>query len=127
MTTTTQTTNKFRPTTFQAWLAALSILVGIGVAGMIFVLINGLSTTNLTDLVPWGIWITIDLSSIALSHDVPSDGYRSSRSVLARVRFLERTLGVVGSDDVRWSVLYSFSTGKYAQPGSLGMAPEKIA
>jgi Ni/Fe-hydrogenase subunit HybB-like protein len=67
MTTTTQTTNKFRPTTFQAWLAALSILVGIGVAGMIFVLINGLSTTNLTDLVPWGIWITIDLSSIALS------------------------------------------------------------
>ncbi|NIV33885.1 MAG: hypothetical protein GWN58_31880, partial [Anaerolineae bacterium] len=23
--------------------------------------------TNLTDLVPWGLWITIDLSSIALS------------------------------------------------------------
>ena len=65
--TTAQTTQKFRPTTFQAWLAALSILVGIGVAGMIFVLVNGLSTTNLTDLVPWGIWITIDLSSIALS------------------------------------------------------------
>ena len=64
---TTAKVKNFRPTTFQSWLAALSILVAIGVAGMIYVLINGLSTTNLTDLVPWGLWITIDLSSIALS------------------------------------------------------------
>jgi Ni/Fe-hydrogenase subunit HybB-like protein len=28
---------------------------------------NGLWITNLTDLVPWGLWITIDISSIALS------------------------------------------------------------
>ncbi|NIV15915.1 MAG: hypothetical protein GWN62_33055, partial [Aliifodinibius sp.] len=64
---TTAKVKNFRPTTFQSWLAALSILVAIGVTGMIYVLINGLSTTNLTDLVPWGLWITIDLSSIALS------------------------------------------------------------
>jgi formate-dependent nitrite reductase membrane component NrfD len=31
------------------------------------VLVNGLKITNLTDLVPWGLWITIDLSSIALA------------------------------------------------------------
>ena len=64
---TTAKTKTFRPTGFHAWLAALSILIGIGVAGMIYVLVKGLSTTNLTDLVPWGLWITIDLSSIALS------------------------------------------------------------
>jgi Ni/Fe-hydrogenase subunit HybB-like protein len=33
----------------------------------ILVLWKGLSITNLTDLVPWGLWITIDLSAIALS------------------------------------------------------------
>ena len=60
-------TKSFRPTAFQTWLAGLGLLIGVGVAGMIYVLINGLSTTNLTDLVPWGLWITIDLSSIALS------------------------------------------------------------
>ena len=31
------------------------------------VLWKGLSLTNLTDKVPWGLWITIDLSSIAVS------------------------------------------------------------
>jgi Ni/Fe-hydrogenase subunit HybB-like protein len=31
------------------------------------VLTQGLYLTNLSDLVPWGLWITIDLSSIALS------------------------------------------------------------
>jgi Ni/Fe-hydrogenase subunit HybB-like protein len=30
-------------------------------------MVKGLSVTNLTDLVPWGLWITIDLSAIALS------------------------------------------------------------
>ncbi len=28
---------------------------------------QGLHVTNLTDLVPWGLWITIDLSAIAMS------------------------------------------------------------
>ena len=49
-----------------AWLALMgAILLGGLVAG-IFVFWKGLGITNLTDLVPWGLWITIDLSSIAL-------------------------------------------------------------
>jgi Ni/Fe-hydrogenase subunit HybB-like protein len=35
--------------------------------GIAIVFWKGLSVTNLTDLVPWGLWITIDLSSIAMS------------------------------------------------------------
>jgi len=38
-----------------------------GLIAGIFVFWKGLSITNLTDLVPWGLWITIDLSSIALA------------------------------------------------------------
>ena len=38
-----------------------------GVAPDCHVFWKGLSVTNLTDLVPWGLWITIDLSSIAIA------------------------------------------------------------
>ena len=44
----------------------LLIILGGFVAGWM-VLTKGLYLTGLTDLVPWGLWITIDLSSIALS------------------------------------------------------------
>jgi Ni/Fe-hydrogenase subunit HybB-like protein len=54
-------------TPWMFWLAFLgTILLGGLVAG-IFVFWKGLSITNLTDLVPWGLWITIDLSAIALA------------------------------------------------------------
>jgi Ni/Fe-hydrogenase subunit HybB-like protein len=49
------------------WLAFLGIILLAGLAGGILVFWKGLSITNLTDLVPWGLWITIDLSSIALA------------------------------------------------------------
>ncbi len=49
------------------WLAGLSIFLVIGVIGAFIVFTQGLVVTNLTDLVPWGLWITIDLSAIALS------------------------------------------------------------
>jgi Ni/Fe-hydrogenase subunit HybB-like protein len=52
---------------FILWIAALSVFLLIGLGAGIYVLFNGLSETNLSDLVPWGLWITIDLSSIALS------------------------------------------------------------
>ena len=52
---------------FHIWLAALAIIMVIGVVGALIVFTKGLVVTNLTDLVPWGLWITIDLSSIALS------------------------------------------------------------
>ena len=57
----------FKVSPWMIWLAVLSItLVAAAFAG-IQVFMNGLWVTNLTDLVPWGLWITIDLSSIALS------------------------------------------------------------
>jgi len=54
-------------TPFQVWLAVLSVIMVAGVVGALLVFMNGLIITNLTDLIPWGLWITIDLSSIALS------------------------------------------------------------
>lgn len=52
---------------FHIWIGFLSALIvaGVGAGGVVFT--RGLVVTNLTDLVPWGLWITIDLSSIALS------------------------------------------------------------
>ncbi len=52
---------------FTIWMAALAtvMVVGLAAAGIVFT--KGLVVTNLTDLVPWGLWITVDLSSIALS------------------------------------------------------------
>jgi len=44
----------------------LVAVFGVGVATGIHVLINGLQVTNLTDELPWGLWITVDLSAIAL-------------------------------------------------------------
>ena len=53
-------------TPWTAWLAFLGILLLGGLVAGILVFWKGLGITNLTDLVPWGLWITIDLSSIAL-------------------------------------------------------------
>ncbi len=54
-------------TPFQIWLAGLALIMAAGVVAALIVFWKGLIVTNLTDLVPWGLWITIDLSSIALS------------------------------------------------------------
>ena len=54
-------------TPWMLWLGFLSIILLIGFIAGIFVFWQGLSITNLTDLVPWGLWITIDLSAIALA------------------------------------------------------------
>jgi menaquinone reductase, integral membrane subunit len=48
------------------WLAFLVVMLGIGVFAALQVLTQGLGVTNLTDELPWGLWITVDLSSIAL-------------------------------------------------------------
>jgi Ni/Fe-hydrogenase subunit HybB-like protein len=49
------------------WLAVLAtfVLAGLAASGVVFT--RGLVVTNLTDLVPWGLWITLDLSSIAIA------------------------------------------------------------
>ncbi len=57
----------FKITPFQVFLAVLATIIFFGVIAGLIVLTQGLSVTNLNDLVPWGLWITIDLSSIALS------------------------------------------------------------
>ncbi len=54
-------------TPWMIWVGVLSIFLAGGAASGVWVLWKGLSLTNLTDLVPWGLWITIDLSSIAVS------------------------------------------------------------
>ena len=54
-------------TPWMFWLGFLGIILLGGLVGGIFVFWKGLSITNLSDLVPWGLWITIDLSSIALA------------------------------------------------------------
>ena len=54
-------------TVWTIWLASLGSIVLLGLVAGILVLWKGLSLTNLTDLVPWGLWITIDLSAIALA------------------------------------------------------------
>ncbi|MFT3892884.1 MAG: polysulfide reductase NrfD [Anaerolineales bacterium] len=51
---------------FLLWMGFLGILLAIGVYSAITVFINGLYITNMTNSVPWGLWITVDLSSIAL-------------------------------------------------------------
>lgn len=48
------------------WLASLVVMLLIGLAAMSQVLLKGLQVTDLSDRVPWGLWITLDLSSIAL-------------------------------------------------------------
>ena len=52
---------------FHLWLLFLLTVLVFGVVGAVIVMREGLHVTNLTDLVPWGLWITIDLSSIAMS------------------------------------------------------------
>jgi Ni/Fe-hydrogenase subunit HybB-like protein len=54
-------------TPFTWWIGFLILLLGIGLTAGITVFVRGLHVTNLTDLVPWGLWIGIDLSSIALA------------------------------------------------------------
>lgn len=48
------------------WLTVMGIILLGGLVAGILVFWKGLGITNLTDRVPWGLWITIDLSSIAL-------------------------------------------------------------
>ena len=49
-----------------AWFGLVGVLLLIGIVAAILVFWNGLVVTNMNDTVPWGLWITIDLSSIAL-------------------------------------------------------------
>ncbi len=61
----TRRTHKVSPGML-AWFALVGILILIGLVSALQVFIKGLDITNMYDNVPWGLWITIDLSAIAL-------------------------------------------------------------
>src|SRR5690606_39569325 len=42
------------------WMAFLSVFIVAGVGAAVVVFTQGLGVTNLTDLVPWGLWISIE-------------------------------------------------------------------
>lgn len=65
-TTSTPTPSKIFTTPFLLWTASLVVVFAIGLVGMVITLTQGLHVTGLTDRVPWGLWITLDLSAIAL-------------------------------------------------------------
>lgn len=48
------------------WYALLVTMIVVGLVGVYQVLWYGLVVTNLSDRVPWGLWITLDLSAIGL-------------------------------------------------------------
>lgn len=51
---------------FILWVSILLAFLVVGIYGMVQVLLKGLQVTGLSDRVPWGLWITHDLSGIAL-------------------------------------------------------------
>lgn len=48
------------------WYTLIGVMILIGIWGAVRTLLYGLQVTNLTDRVPWGLWITHDLSAIGL-------------------------------------------------------------
>jgi molybdopterin-containing oxidoreductase family membrane subunit len=48
------------------WIGSLLIFLAIGLVGIVRTLLYGLEVTGLNNQVPWGLWITQDLSSIGL-------------------------------------------------------------
>jgi Ni/Fe-hydrogenase subunit HybB-like protein len=58
--------SKLTITPWMIWLGVMGLILLSGAISGILVFWKGLGITNLTDRVPWGLWITIDLSSIAL-------------------------------------------------------------
>lgn len=51
---------------FLIWVVILGLLVIWGVVSGVYVFVNGLGVTGLTDQIPWGLWIALDLSAISL-------------------------------------------------------------
>jgi molybdopterin-containing oxidoreductase family membrane subunit len=52
---------------FWFWVALLLVFVATGLFAAFQVFTRGLVVTNLSDLAPWGLWIVVDLTCIALS------------------------------------------------------------
>jgi Ni/Fe-hydrogenase subunit HybB-like protein len=61
------TIKSFFKSAWGKWVTLLGFFLAVGASAGLLVFWKGLSVTHLTDLVPWGLWITIDLSSIAMA------------------------------------------------------------
>jgi Ni/Fe-hydrogenase subunit HybB-like protein len=61
------TIKSFFKSAWGKWVTFLGFFLVMGLGAGLTVFWKGLSVTHLTDLVPWGLWITIDLSSIAMA------------------------------------------------------------
>ena len=53
-------------TPWRLWIAFILMMIITGIWGAAQVLLYGLQVTGLNDQVPWGLWITQDLTSIGL-------------------------------------------------------------
>jgi Ni/Fe-hydrogenase subunit HybB-like protein len=51
---------------FPYWIALLILGLLFGLVGAFIVLRDGLHVTGLSNAIPWGLWISIDLSAIAM-------------------------------------------------------------
>ena len=51
---------------FPYWIGLLVLGILFGLVGAFVVLRDGLQVTGLSNAVPWGLWISIDLSSISM-------------------------------------------------------------
>ncbi len=81
------------------WMAFLGVLMAIGLGAALVVFTKGLVVTNLSDLVPWGLWISIDLSAIALAagaFSVSAIAYLLRRKELQPVAQTAVYVGFVG-------------------------------
>jgi len=67
-TTTMQASTPRKPliTPWRLWIAFILMMIITGIWGAVQVLLHGLQVTGLNDQVPWGLWITQDLTSIGL-------------------------------------------------------------
>lgn len=82
----TEERRKIFTTPFMLWVLSLLVLLGIGIYAMVQTLVNGLQVTGLSDRVPWGLWITQDLTSIAMG----AGAFTFSAAVyLFRIKILE--------------------------------------
>jgi molybdopterin-containing oxidoreductase family membrane subunit len=63
----TDAMRKINGSLFWGWIGFLAVVILIGLYAIFLILTKGLVVTNLTDGTPWGLWIVLDLSCIALA------------------------------------------------------------
>jgi molybdopterin-containing oxidoreductase family membrane subunit len=88
---------------FLLWISLLGVGIAGGLVGAFTIFTRGLGVTGLSDSVPWGLWITLDLSCIALAagaFSVSAITYllgRDNYKPLARVAVFVGVLGYSGA------------------------------